>query len=124
MHFDVPASVTLPGATLVVRIDALDPHDNRLASREQRVQVEARETATIADLPAKPAPAATPAALTFTTDVGASGAGKEKKHGGVFSSPWFYVIGGAVLAAGGAFAYYELRPSDDVSLGGARVVTR
>jgi hypothetical protein len=34
------------------------------------------------------------------------------------------LIGGVVLAAGGAFAYYELRPSDDVSLGGAHVVTR
>ncbi|MGO9713585.1 MAG: hypothetical protein ACLQBL_32320 [Polyangiaceae bacterium] len=127
MHFDIPANVTLPGATLVVRIDALDPHDNRLASREQRVRVEARETPAIADLPAKPAPVAAPAALTFTADVGTPSKltrDKGEKHGGILSSPWFYLVGGVVLAAGGAFAYYELRPSDDVSLGGARVVTR
>jgi hypothetical protein len=126
MHFDVPASVTLPGATLVVRVDALDPHDNRLASREQRVRVEAQVNPAITDLPAKPVVAATPAALTFSTDVGSPGKPTKEggKPGGILSSPWFYVIGGVVLAAGGAFAYYELRPSDDVSLGGARVVTR
>jgi hypothetical protein len=125
MHFDLPASVTLPGATLVVRVDALDPHDNRLASREQRVQVAPLESPAMADLPAKPISPATPAALTFKTDVG-GGPVKDstEKHHGVLSSPWFYVIGGVVLAAGGAFAYYELRPSDDVSLGGARVVAR
>jgi hypothetical protein len=125
MHFEVPASVTLPGATLIVRVDALDPHDNRLATREQRIRVEALQTPAIADLPMRPVPAAAPAALTFNTDLGAPGrSGDRSKHGGVLSSPWFYVIGGVVLAAGGAFAYYELRPSDDVSLGGARVVTR
>ena len=123
MHFDVPANITLPGATLVVRIDALDPHDNRLATREQRVRVEALPAPAIAELP--PKPATPPAALTFTTDLGGSPQVKEGgKHGGVLSSPWFYIVGGVVLAAGGAFAYYELRPSDDVSLGGARVVTR
>ncbi|MGO8995790.1 MAG: hypothetical protein ACLQVI_20965, partial [Polyangiaceae bacterium] len=85
------------------------------------------ETPAIADLPAKPAPVAAPAALTFTADVGTPSKltrDKGEKHGGILSSPWFYLVGGVVLAAGGAFAYYELRPSDDVSLGGARVVTR
>jgi hypothetical protein len=125
MHFDVPASVTLPGATLVVRVDALDPHENRLATREQRVHVEPVETPAMADLPAKPA-AMTPAApIAFSTDLGDPGAKEShEKHRGILSSPWFYVIGGVVLAAGGAFAYYELRPSDDVSLGGAHVVSR
>jgi hypothetical protein len=126
MHFDVPASVTLPGATLVIRIDALDPHDNRLATREQRVRVEALPApAVVAELPAKPAPP--PAALTFTTDLGGGTtkpAKESEKHGGILSSPWFYVVGGVVLAAGGAFAYYELRPSESVSLGSAQVVTR
>ena len=56
VHFEIPASVTLPGATLIVRIDALDPHDNRLASREQRVQVEALEPRRRRGAPAEPAP--------------------------------------------------------------------
>jgi hypothetical protein len=132
MHFDVPASVTLPGATLVVRVDALDPHDNRLATHEERVQIAPAETpAAVAALPAKPAPLppaaiAAPAALTFTGDLNppVKQSKEEQRHGGILSSPWFYLIGGVVLAAGGAFAYYELRPTDDVSLGGAHVVTR
>jgi hypothetical protein len=134
MHFDIPASVGTPGSNLIVRVDALDPHDNRLASREQRVRIE--------PLPERPAPpppvvppvvaqlpppknAAPPAALTLTTDVGDAKPAKEGgKHGGILSSPWFYVLGGVALAAGGAFAYYELRPSENVSLGSAQVVTR
>jgi hypothetical protein len=127
IHFDVPANITLPGATLVIRIDALDPHDNRLATREQRVRVEALSPPAVAEV--APKPVAPPAALSITTDFGGSKpialtTRDSSKHGGVLSSPWFYVIGGLVLAAGGAFAYYELRPSDDVSLGGARIVAR
>jgi hypothetical protein len=127
MHFDVPATITLPGATLVIRIDALDPHDNRLATREQRVHVEALVAPPVAEV--APKPVTPPPALSFTSDLGINKAvpvatKETSKHGGVLSSPWFYVIGGLVLAAGGAFAYYELRPTDDVSLGGARVVAR
>lgn len=126
VHFEVPAEVTLPGATLVVRVDALDPHDNRLATREQRIQVEAGDTPAVTDLPksAGAVAADAPATLTFDTD---SGDRRSKEHGekhGFWSSPWPYFIGGLVLAAGGAVTYYELRPTDDVSLGAARVTTR
>jgi hypothetical protein len=127
MHFEVPADVASPGATLIVRVDALDPHNNRLATREQRVRVEAPAPPPVAiDLPKPVMTPAPPPAISFNADVPpARPALREgEKHGGFFSSPWFYIVGGAVLAAGGAFAYYELRPSDDVSLGGARVVTR
>jgi hypothetical protein len=130
MRFDVPASVATPGANLIVRVDALDPHNNRLASREQRVRVEALPApppAVTELVPAKtaPPPPTPPAAATFTADLGGNKPAKEgQKHGGILSSPWFYVVGGAVLAAGGAFAFYELRPSENVSLGSAQVVTR
>ena len=88
MHFDVPASVTSPGVTLLVRIDALNPHNNRLASYEQRVRVEALPPSpAVVELTPKPvavplvAPA--PATLTFTTDLGGSKQPKETaKHGG------------------------------------------
>jgi hypothetical protein len=130
MRFDVPANVVTPGANLIVRVDALDPHNNRLATREQRVRVEALPApppAVTELVPAKTGapPPAPPAAATFTADLGESKPAKEgQKHGGILSSPWFYVVGGAVLAAGGAFAFYELRPSENVSLGSAQVVTR
>jgi hypothetical protein len=48
--------VVTPGAVLLVRLDALDAHDNRLASREQRVQVEGS--------PPPPAPPAATVAVT------------------------------------------------------------
>ena len=55
--FEIPVEVVTPGAVLMVRVDALDAHDNRLASREQRVQVEGSP-------PAPPAPPATTVAVT------------------------------------------------------------
>ncbi len=123
VHFDVPVDVVMPGATLVLRVDALDPHDNRLATREQRVRVEeaAPAPAAVAALPAaQPTSPMAPAAFTFTTDSGSGD--KSTKHGGFWSSPWPYFLGGLVLAAGGAVTYYELHPTDDVSLA-ARVTT-
>ena len=127
VHFEVPADVTLPGATLVVRVDALDPHDNRLATREQRIHVEAIDAPPVTQLPktASALAAETPATLTFDTDSGDHRAkDRSESHGGFWHSPWPYFIGGLVLAAGGAVTYYELRPTDDVSLGAARVTTR
>ena len=133
-HFEVPGSVATSGATLLVRVDALDVHENRLATREQRIVVETAEPPPPAEPPVSPVkvavvpippPEPAPPALGYTAEIPPAKPAKEGgKHGGVLSSPWFYIIGGAVLAAGGAFAFYELRPSDDVSLGGARVVTR
>jgi hypothetical protein len=124
-HFEVPAGVSVPGALLVIRVDALDPHDNHLASREQRVQVKALPAPppNLSLPPPKPPP---PTAPSITLNLDASPAPKEKAKtgGGFWSSPWPYLVGGVVLAAGGAFAYYELRPTDDVSLGGARITTR
>jgi hypothetical protein len=131
VHFEVPADVTLPGATLVVRVDALDPHDNRLASREQRVQVQAGDAPAAEGLPKSAGPnsmspmsAEAPAALTFDLGSDDRHTKEGEKHGGFWHSPWPYFIGGLVLAAGGAVTYYELRPTDDVSLGAARVTTR
>jgi hypothetical protein len=136
-HFEIPAEVAVSGATLVVRIDALDAHDNRLASREHRVQVEKAP-----EPPPPPAPpppvAAAPAAtggprLGLFEPVPATPAPREgdatkdkgsSKGGGFWSSPWPYVIGGLALAAGGVTVYVMTRPTDDVSVGSARVQTR
>lgn len=114
LHFEVPTSMTLPSASLVVRIDALDAHENRLATSEQRVKVEAQPVAV----------ATTPSRLTFDDarspkDQKDKGKGNEKTSGGGFwSSPWPYVIGGVALAAGGAAAFFVTRQTDDVTIGG------
>ena len=96
-HFDVPARMTLPDASLVVRVRAKDAHDNELAIAERRVHV--GPAGAVA-----PAPAAT------------------LESRGFWSSPWPYVIGGAALAAaGGVTAWALTRPTDNVDVGTVRV---
>jgi hypothetical protein len=115
VHFRLPASLALPNATIVVRVDALDHHNNRLASVEGRVHVAG---ATPADaLP--PVAVATPAAGE-SNKTHPEEKHETKKHG-FWSSPWPYVIGGAALAAGGAAVYLATRPGDDVNVGAVRV---
>jgi hypothetical protein len=129
VRFEVPADVSLPGAMLVVRVDALDAHDNRLASHETRVKVNG------APPPPEPEPppaVATPTyslpTLSIALDPSAPAAAPESrashgKGGGFWSTAWPYVIGGVVLAGAGAAVYYETRPSSDVAVGAASLVT-
>lgn len=104
VHFRVPASMTLPNASLKVEVDALDAHDNEMASAEERVTI--RGTPIVEN------------------DHGMTGHKDElHKGGGFWSSPWPYLIGGALLAAGGATtAYFLLRPTT-VSIGPAQIDT-
>jgi hypothetical protein len=106
-HFRVPASMTLPNATLKIRVDALDAHDNQLGTAEDRVTIQ-------------PSPVAESRGGTSQS----SGTRDElHKGGGFWSSPWPYLIGGALLAAGGATtAYFFLRPTQ-VSIGPAQIET-
>jgi hypothetical protein len=116
VHFDVPADIAESNANLTVRFDALDLHDNRLASVERPVRVDAA--------PAPPPPpivAAKPVLPPKREEPKREG---EKSGGGFWSTAWPYVIGGVALAAGGAAVYFTTRPSDDVNVGAARVTTR
>jgi hypothetical protein len=111
LHFEVPTRMTLPDATLVVRVQARDAHGNELLTDEKRVHV-SRPVVT-APVP----PALRPVARApVGTDHGATASG-----GGFWSSPWPYVVGGTVLAAGGAAVYLATRPTPDVNVGAARV---
>jgi len=104
VHFRVPASMTLPNASLKVEVDALDAHDNEMASAEEHVTIRG-----------------TP----IVENNHGLGPAKDELHkgGGFWSSPWPYLIGGALLAAGGATtAYFLLRPTT-VSIGPAQIDT-
>jgi hypothetical protein len=102
VHFRVPARLTLPGASLHVEVAALDSNDNQLAVTTEHVSV----------LP-------TPMTATHAPKDELRGG-----HGGFWSSPWPYVLGGVALAAGGATAaYFLLRPPDQVSVGPAQMQT-
>ncbi len=105
VDFEIPGSSVLPGSTLVLRVDAVDSHDNRLASAESRVEVAGAPVVVV--LPKKPThePA-------------------RKKEGSFFSSPWPYVLGGALLAGAGATIFMLTRPTDDVTIGTVGVRTR
>ncbi len=138
MSFDLPASIAIPNATLTVRIDGLDAHDNRLVSVEKRVKVGpgtgAAEPLVGAPVPAGganakvagPSAAVQPTPKELGKDTGrSSGDGSaNKKSGGFWGSPWPYVLGGVALAAGGAAVYLGTRPTDDVLVGGATVRVR
>jgi len=106
VHFRVPASMTLPNASLKVEVDALDGHDNEMASAEERVTIRG-----------------TPMASAENSGPFAHPHDELHKGGGFWSSPWPYLIGGALLAAGGATtAYFILRPTT-VSIGPAQIDT-
>lgn len=109
LELEVPGTIALPDASLVVRLDALDKHGNRLASAEQRVRVpgESHAVAAAADTK-KPS----------SSDEGA------RTGGGFWSSPWPYLIGGVALAGAGAAVYFGTRPPEDVSLGQIGVQAR
>jgi hypothetical protein len=116
-RFEVPTSVTVADAKLVVRIDALDAHENRIVSNEQRIQVGPAENAKGVASSILP---------SFSADPSAN---KDRprdapKRGGFWSSPWPYLLGGAALAAGGAAVYVVTRPPEAVSVGAPQLQTR
>jgi len=115
VEFEVPQDVTLPGAAIVVRVDALDSHQNRLASVEQKVHVPNDDKAVAGGGAGKGGGAG-----VFTPPPN-----EEKRKGGSFwSTPWPYVIGGVAIAGAGAAVYFGTRPPADVSVGQVEVRTR
>lgn len=102
VQFEVPGKAVVPGANLLVRVDALDGHGNRWASSQSRVKVQARKRA----VEPMPDDAMVP---------GEDENGK-KKSGGFWGSPWPWVIGGAVVV-GGVATYLMTRPTPDASVG-------
>jgi hypothetical protein len=101
VRFRVPASMTLPGADLVIRVDALDAHDNQLSVAEAQVEVGAA-----------PVGGGDHKAQTGKT----SGGGTS-----FWKTPWPYIIGGALLAAGGVGIYFAVRPPNEVNVDAPRV---
>jgi hypothetical protein len=115
-ELEVPAEVTMPSASILVRVDALDGHGNRLASVEERVRVPEGGIAAGAaggGSNAKESPSS--GSSSSSGDTGA------RKGGGFWSSPWPYVIGGVALAGAGTAVYFGTRPSEQVAVGAPTV---
>jgi hypothetical protein len=120
LHFEIPARMTLPDASIVVSVEVRDVHKNQLATVEKRVHVAAPPPAPAAP----PPPPAPPLLIVATEPRGQNHDETSPVHpnkGGFWSSAWPWVFGVAALAAGGAVAYYTLRPTDQVTVSGAHV---
>lgn len=112
IEFEIGGDITLPGASILVHVDALDGHQNRLASAEERVRVPDKET----KAPEAPPSAREPSAAVPTGRPPAGDAGV--RRGGTFwTSPWPYVVGGIALVGASAAVYFGTRPSENVSIG-------
>jgi hypothetical protein len=114
VELEVGSDVTLPGASIVVHVDALDNHQNRLASVEERVRVPEDKGVAVAPVPVKTSP--TPGATGAKPPPPAADSGV-RKGGGFWSSPWPYVVGGLAVAGIGAAVFYGTRPVENVKVG-------
>ncbi|MBS2020304.1 MAG: tetratricopeptide repeat protein [Deltaproteobacteria bacterium] len=121
MELEVPSDVTMPNASILIRVDALDSHGNRLASVEERVRVHDSGGA-VAAVVAPPAGGAASGGLASAPSP--SGDTSLRKGGSFWSSPWPYVIGGIALAGAGTAVYFGTRPADEVAVGQVGVRTR
>jgi hypothetical protein len=115
VELEVASEVTLPNASVLVRVDALDKQGNRLASAEERVRVtEGGGAAAVASAPSSGSSSSSSSTPASTSPGGDT---SPRKGGGFWSSPWPYVVGGLALAATGTAVYFGTRPSDQVSVG-------
>jgi len=115
LRFAIPGSAATPDTLLAVRVFGLDPHDNQVVTAEGRVQVQSapvKDAPLAAATPGKASPSRSPA-LQPTPPPPKD---KSASSGGIFSSPWTYVIGGALLAGGAATLYFATRPADQVTV--------
>jgi hypothetical protein len=118
VDFEVPSDLTLPSASLALRVDALDKNTNRLGSADAKVKVPDEG-------PTQAATGTGSSTSTSSEPTGTRSSDAELRKGGSFwSSPWPYVIGGIALVGAGTAVYFGTRPSDDVSVGQIGVRTR
>lgn len=121
VEFEVPAATAKAGATLKVRLDALDGKDNRVAVLEDRIVVDAEPSKVAsATSAAKPSSGAPSKALLHDE----APARDERRGGGFWSSPWTYVVAGVLLAGAGVAAYALTRPPDTITLEAVTVGAR
>ncbi len=109
VDFTIPADLALPDATILVRVDALDSYNNRIATQSSRVK---------ADGDAKGGGVVGPVAHDTK---GQKPDNKPKESKSFWSTPWPYVIGGAVLAGAGTAGYFQFRPTDNVTVSSVTV---
>jgi hypothetical protein len=127
IEFEIGSDITLPGASILVHVDALDGHQNRLASTEDRVRVPDKEPEKVAatPIPTKSGSGSGSAkggsSWSTASSKSTSGDAGVRRGSGFWSSPWPYIIGGVALAGAGAAVFFGTRPTPDVSVGAVGV---
>lgn len=114
VELEVSSDITLPGASILVHVDALDKNQNRLASAEERVHVPDKEDKAVAGGGAKDSNSSVSTAFGSKPSGGDPGV---RRGGAFWSSPWPYVIGGIALAGVGTAVFFGTRPVENVSVG-------
>jgi hypothetical protein len=112
VEFEIGSDITLPGASILVHVDALDSHQNRLQSVEERVRVP-EGNGPVASASSSPS---SPSSAVNTKPQPAGDQGL-RKGGGFWSSPWPYVIGGIAVAGVSTAVYFGTRPVENVNIG-------
>ena len=117
VEFEIGSEITLPGASILVHVDALDSHQNRLQSAEERVRVpdNGGSVASSSGSSTSSGPS-----QTINTRPTPPGDQNLRKGGGFFSSPWPYVIGGLAVIGVGTAVYFGSRPPENVNIGTPR----
>lgn len=114
VELEIGSDVTLPGASILVHVDALDKNQNRLASAEERVRVPDKEDNPVAAGGTKDSSSSVSTAFGNKPSGGDPGV---RRGGAFWSSPWPYVIGGIALAGVGTAVFFGTRPVENVSVG-------
>jgi len=120
VDLEVGSELTMPNASILVRVDALDRQGNRLASAEERVRVPEGGTAAAAAAGGSKEGSSASSSSSST----AGGDSGVRKGGGFWSSPWPYVIGGVALASAGTAVYFGTRPTAQVAVGQVGVMAK
>jgi hypothetical protein len=120
VDFEIGSDITLPGASILVHVDALDGHQNRLASAEERVKIPDKDgnaNGAVGVGAAAVGGAAANALKPPTNDTSQ----QSKKNRSFWASPWPYIIGGIAVVGVGTAVYFGTRPPAQVQLGSAGV---
>ncbi len=120
VEFEIGSEITMPGASILIHVDALDGHANRLASAEDRVRVP--DSGATTPVAANNTTSSTTSSGTTTTANKPADSPPPVHHGGSFwSSPWPYVIGGIAVAGLGSAVFFATRPAENVAVGAPAV---
>lgn len=124
VEFEIGSEITLPGASILVHVDALDGHANRLASAEDRVRVP--DNGTVAPVATNNTQSNTSSNGTTTTSTKPvdSTPTTVRKGGGFWSSPWPYVIGGIAVAGIGTSIFFATRPPENIAVAAPNVTNK